>query len=103
MANPTGAGGFQKGQSGNPGGQLKAKQEVIALARQHGPACIEALASIALDPAAPPPARVSAITVLLDRGFGKPKQEVQASGNISIAVVTGIDRAPDEPDADHGR
>jgi hypothetical protein len=96
MANPTGAGGFQKGISGNPGGQSKAKQEVTELARLHGPACIEALAGIALDPTAPPPARVSAITALLDRGFGKPKQTVENTGNLSISVVTGIDRAPDD-------
>jgi len=87
---------FKPGQSGNPGGKLRAVQEVLDLARGHGPEAIEVLASIMKDPNAASPARVAAATHLLDRGFGKPKQEIAQSGSLSIAVVTGIDRAPDE-------
>lgn len=88
---------FAKGQSGNPGGQTRLQKDVKELAREHAQAAIDALAEALSDPKQ----RVAAATALLDRGFGKPKQEVQASGGFSIAVVTGIGRAPDEePDAD---
>lgn len=87
---------WKPGESGNPGGQIKAKAEVRELARQHGPDAIAALVAIMHDSGAQPSARVSAAIHLLDRGFGKPKQEIAQSGSLSIAVVTGIDRAPDQ-------
>jgi hypothetical protein len=48
--NPTGVGGFSKGQSGNPGGRRKKTAEDIELqqiARQHGATAIDALVKIA--------------------------------------------------------
>lgn len=92
---------FAPGQSGNPSGRSKEVLRVIHLAQEHGPAAIAALAAIMNDQGAAPASRVTAAQALLDRGFGKPKQEIQATGSLSIAVVTGIDRAPGEPDADH--
>lgn len=83
---------FQPGQSGNPGGQTKLNRDIKELARQHADAAIQALVEALSDPKQ----RVAAAQALLDRGFGKPKQEIEASGSLSIAVVTGIDRAPDE-------
>ena len=44
------------------------------------------------DPAAPHAARVSAATALLDRGHGKPRQELEHSG------AEGKDLIPAEPD-----
>jgi hypothetical protein len=67
---------FQPGQSGNPGGMHKGTAELKALARQHAAAAIETLANIMLDSGAPPPARVAAANSLLDRGWGKPVQEI---------------------------
>lgn len=83
---------FKPGQSGNPGGKPSASAEVRELARQHTEAAIRALVEALGDPKQ----RVAAATALLDRAFGKPKQEVETSGSLSIAVVTGIDRAPDQ-------
>jgi hypothetical protein len=83
---------FQPGQSGNPGGMRKGTADVKELARQHTEKAIQALVE-ALDD---PKQRVAAAQALLDRGFGKPKQEIAQSGSLSIAVVTGIDRAPDQ-------
>jgi hypothetical protein len=86
---------FQPGQSGNPSGRPKENAEVKALARQHAAAAIETLAAIMQDSLSPPPARVAAANSLLDRGFGKPVQEVSGPGGgaVQIAVVTGIERA----------
>jgi hypothetical protein len=83
---------FQPGQSGNPGGMKKGTADVKELARQHTEAAINALVEALGDPKQ----RVAAATALLDRGYGKPKQEVESSGNLNLNVVTGIDRAPDE-------
>jgi hypothetical protein len=87
---------WQPGQSGNPGGMPKGALDVKQLAREHTSSAIETLAAIMHDSGAQPSARVAAAIHLLDRGFGKPKQEIAQSGSLSIAVVTGIDRAPDE-------
>src|SRR5262245_56666295 len=69
---------FQKGQSGNPGGRPKEIAEIKALARQHMPAALEALASIMNNPKASDAARVSAATALHDRGYDKPQQHIDA-------------------------
>lgn len=86
---------FQPGQSGNPSGRPKENAEVKALARQHAAAAIETLAAIMGDTGMPPASRVTAAQALLDRGYGKPVQEVSGPGGgaVQIAVVTGIERA----------
>lgn len=83
---------FQPGQSGNPGGQTKLNKDIKELAREHADKAIRALVEALDDPRQ----KVAAAQALLDRGFGKPKQEVEASGSISISVNTGVDRAPDD-------
>src|SRR5688500_1805009 len=65
---------FVKGQSGNPGGRPKVVGDVQTLARERTTAAISALTEIVEDRQAPPAARVSAATALLDRGYGKPPQ-----------------------------
>ena len=50
------------------------------LARRHTEAALKTLSSVMLDKAAPPAARVSAATALLDRGYGKPPQALEQSG-----------------------
>lgn len=63
----------------------KATAEVKALARSYGPKAIEKLARLAgllaegEGAAASEQAQVSAITQLLDRGYGKPAQVVEGS------------------------
>jgi hypothetical protein len=82
---------WQKGQSGNPGGRPKALQEVEEAARRHTPEAIRALAGIANNEKAPPAARVSAAVALLDRAWGRPRQDMRVE-----RVVDEFDRMTDE-------
>lgn len=48
-----------------------------ALARAHAPDAISTLKSIMANEKAPPAARISAAAAILDRGYGKPKQDLE--------------------------
>ncbi len=88
---------FKKGQSGNPTG-LPQKPETIAkrqiakdirdLCRKHTPDAINALIDVVNSKSSPPAARVAAANSILDRGWGKPQVEVNAT-------VTMYDRMSD--------
>ena len=78
---------FQPGTSGNPGGRPKGLSEVIALAREHTELAITTLVDIAKQTKAAPAARVAAASALLDRGWGKPAQAIQATTTNASAVV----------------
>jgi hypothetical protein len=54
----------------------KTPTEIRSLARAHTEAAINALVGIMNQEKAPPAARVSAASVLLDRGWGKPTQPI---------------------------
>ena len=81
---------FQPGTSGNPGGRARGLSQVIALAREHTELAITTLVAIAKETKAGPAARVAAASALLDRGWGKPAQAVEATTtNVSAVVMLG--------------
>lgn len=65
---------FVKGKSGNPKGRPKVDFEARELARQHGSEAIDRLVSIMRE-GDHANARAAAVA-LLDRGYGKPVQEL---------------------------
>jgi hypothetical protein len=73
---------FRKGQSGNPGGRPKENEEIKKLAQEHCPAAIDRLAYWMQSGDAR--ASVAASTALLDRGYGKPAQALEHSGNVTL-------------------
>jgi hypothetical protein len=68
---------IQKGQVLNPGGRPKMEKTVRALAREYTEVAIRTLAEIMQDTESAGPSRVAAATALIDRGWGKPLQQVE--------------------------
>jgi HEAT repeat protein len=74
---------FVKGQSGNPGGRPKALQDIVQLCKEKSPEAIKRI--ISLVKSDDERVALAAAQTLLDRGFGKPMQQIEHSGEISIA------------------
>ena len=96
--NPTGKGGFHKGQSGNPGGRPRGARRMIetlaVAAREYSDLSLKTLAKLLKDP--DPRVRLAASCALLDRGYGRPAQsvELQVSGSITqLDLFAGLEPA----------
>ena len=70
------SGRFVKGYSGNAGGRPKDEHNIAALARSYSTEAIETLVDLMRN-ARDDRVRGTAAQALLDRGFGKPKVEIQ--------------------------
>jgi len=103
---------WTKGQSGNPSGRPKFKDDISIVARKYGPAGIEMLAAMAgLAPgerAETEASRVAAIKEILDRGYGKATQVLSGDEDHPLAIEfswapmhreTPAIAAPDDSDA----
>ena len=69
---------FRKGKSGNPSGRPKVDVSLVELARSYTKEAVETAAAIMRD-GKTDSARAKCIEILLDRGWGKPAQTVNAN------------------------
>jgi hypothetical protein len=76
---------FSATNPGNPKGRPPAAIDIAALAREHGPRCIEVLAEMLEDPDRK--VRGFAALALLDRGFGRPRQTIESEGPPSLSLL----------------
>ena len=70
---------WAKGESGNPGGRPKGLGDIREIARAHTGEAIETLVKVMNKPEASASAQVAAAVALLDRGWGRPSQTINAS------------------------
>ena len=73
---------WQKGKSANPAGRPRKDVDIEKLARSHAPAAIETLVRALTHPKL----CVQAATVLLDRGYGRPKQNISGDKEAPLIV-----------------
>lgn len=78
---------IKPGEVRNPNGRSKVDFEMRALARSYGPDAIQTLVSIALNPEAKDSDRIYASNSLLDRGFGRPIQQIEADVGVRPQIV----------------
>jgi hypothetical protein len=77
---------WAKGESGNPGGRPKMERTILELAREHTEDAMRTLIDIAKDRKAPPSARVGAAQAILDRGWGRATQVIDATVRSELTV-----------------
>lgn len=66
----------------------KAPIEIKSLARSYTDSAIKTLVGVMQQPDAPAAARVTAAQALLDRGWGKPTQTIEANVKRSVSDLT---------------
>src|SRR5947207_1194539 len=90
---------FKPGESGNPRGRPKQAladgRSLADVAREYTVEAVETLAAIMRNQQSPAGARADAAGKLLDRGWGKPRQEIDAtiSDGTSLADAIAAGRA----------
>lgn len=77
---------FEIGQSGNPGGRPKKNDELVAAAREKTVTALDTLSSIMSNKRAPAAARVAAAREILDRGWGRPTQDVRLEAELTANI-----------------
>lgn len=86
MSGKGGNPGWKKGQSGNPGGRRKQDYRIKDLAQEHTEPALKMIRSIMDDPKTVPSVKLAAANALLDRGYGKPAQTIDATITRTDAV-----------------
>jgi hypothetical protein len=87
VPNPKGIGGFQAGESGNPGGRSKSASAIQMMALRYCREAIELAAQIMREGKRDDTVRLAAIREILDRGIGKPVAAV----NLDVTLNKRLD------------
>ena len=80
----------------------KTPTDIRSLARKHTALALRVLKEVVGSPKAQTSARVAAAVALLDRGWGKPKQEMEISGDALgdfYRAIAGTSRAHQDDDS----
>ncbi|MGZ8096730.1 MAG: hypothetical protein ACXWUD_10885 [Methylosarcina sp.] len=85
-------GGKRPGSGRKPGSINKATADLKGMARQYSAQALTILAELMQDPEVPPAARIQAAREVLDRGYGKPTQSLDISGEIKPVDTAELDR-----------
>lgn len=89
---------FSKGQSGNPGGRPKKTDEertLEAMCKQRTPEALATILSI-MDSSDQDRAKLAAAQYILDRGWGKAKESIEHSGNVTLSIADQIKQAHEQ-------
>ena len=88
-------GGKRAGAGRPKGTPNKATASIRDAAQAYTEDALRTLVEVMNDKEQPGPARVGAANAILDRGYGKPKQEVDGSltGEMMLQILTGVPRA----------
>jgi len=89
------SGRFVKGYSGNAGGRPKDENNIAELARSYSTEAIDTLVDI-MRSAKDDRVRGTAAQALLDRGFGKPKVEIQNTNADLTDALAQVGKVLDE-------
>ncbi len=83
------------GRSPNAGGLSQEKRELIDLARERSPAALDKIFAIMNDETVPPAVQLVAAGMILDRGYGKPRQsvDVEQQGRTLEEILLAIHAA----------
>jgi len=81
---------FKPGQSGNPSGRKKMPEDVKRAFKELTPVAIEKLTEMINNPATKDADRLRAIDIVLDRGLGKPSQEINMDAKVDSAPVNVV-------------
>ena len=81
-------GGYREGAGRPRGAKNKATLELKGLAQRHTEDALKTLVEIMLSAESSDKARVAAANAILDRGFGKPHQSIDAEIAGTIADIT---------------
>lgn len=83
-------GGKREGAGRPKGSRNKVTADIKAIAQSFGEEAIKGLIEISRDTEAPHAARVAAFREVLDRGYGKAKQEMEVAGPEGSSLFEGI-------------
>jgi len=89
---------FRPGQSGNPKGRppggTSLAERIRAKCGDNGDAYVDILHDIAINEDEPTRFRIDAVKILLDRGFGKPPQEINITSGVASMSDDELDALP---------
>lgn len=90
-------GGARPGAGRKPGAVSQAKRDLAAMAKDHAEAALKVLVEVANDKKEGGAARVSAASAILDRGYGKPRQQVELDGALAGTMTVTYVTSPASP------